>query len=83
MKGIFGLVGLLLSLVIVGVLVTKQLTPNQQIVPVQQAPTAAGPQSAASAPATTVREQSQQVQQQYKQAIEEALQQPRSVPDEN
>ena len=82
MKGIFGLLGLLLSLVIVGFLVKKQLALTQQIVPTLQVPMARGPQSSASAPRTTVREQSQQVQQQYKQAIEGALQQPRTVPDE-
>jgi hypothetical protein len=81
-KGIFGLVGLLLSLAIVGVLVKKQLTSTQQIVPVSQVPATAGLPSSAGAPATTVREQSQQIQQQYKQAIEGALQQPRGIPDE-
>jgi hypothetical protein len=81
MKGIFGLLGLLLSLAIVGFLVKKQLASTQQIVPALQVPIAGGPQSPASAP-TTVREQSQQVQQQYKQAIEGALQQPRAVADE-
>jgi len=81
-KGIFGLVGLLLSLAIVGVLVKKQLTSTQQIVPVSQVPATAGLPSSAGAPATTVREQSQQIQQQYKQAIEGAQQQPRSIPDD-
>lgn len=82
MKGIFGLLGLLLSLAIVGVVVKKQLTSTQQVAPVPQVPVTAGSQSPASAPAATVREQSQQIQQQYKQAIEGALQQPRGIPDE-
>jgi hypothetical protein len=82
MKGIFGLVGLLLSLAIVGLLVKKQLTSTQQVVPGLQVPTTGRQDSPASAPGTTVREQSQQVQQQYKQAIEGALQQRRTVPDE-
>ena len=82
MKGIFGLLGLLLCLAIVAVLVKKQLASTQQIVPALQVPTATDSQGSASAPATTVREQSQQLQQQYKQALEGALQQPRAVPDE-
>lgn len=82
MKGIFGLLGLLLSLVIVGVLVKKQLTSTQQMVPALQVPMATDPQSSPSAPATTVREQPQQLQQQYQQALEGALQQPRTIPDE-
>ncbi len=79
MKGLFGLVGLLLALVIVGVVVKKQLDTTTQRVPVL-AP--AVPGSAASAPAATVREQSQQVQQQYKQAVDGLMQQPRPMPDE-
>lgn len=82
MKGIVGLVGLLVSLAIVAVLVKKQLTSTQQIVPALQVPMATDPQSSASAPAATVREQSQQLQQQYKQALEGALQQPHTIPDE-
>jgi hypothetical protein len=79
MKGIFGLVGLLLALAIVGVVVKKQLDTSSQGVPAM-APAVSG--GAASAPATTVREQSQQVQQQYKQAVEGLIQQPRPMPDE-
>jgi len=82
MKGIFGLMGLLLCLAIVGALVKKQLASTPQIVPAPQVPAATDPQGSASAPVTTGREQSQQLQQQYKQALEGALQQPRSIPDE-
>lgn len=82
MKGIFGLLGLLLCLAIVGVLVKKQLASTQQMVPALQVPMATDPQGSASAPAATVREQSQQLQQQYKRALEGALQQPRTIPDE-
>ena len=78
MKGVFGLVGLLLALAIVGVVVKKQLDSTSQRVP---ALTPAVPGSAAPAPAATVREQSQQVQQ-YKQAVEGLMQQPRPMPDE-
>lgn len=79
MKGVFGLAGLLLALAIVGVVVKKQLDSTSQRVPVL---TPGVPGSAAPAPAATVREQSQQVQQQYKQAVEGLMQQPRPMPDE-
>lgn len=82
MKGILGLLGLLLSLAIVGVLVKKQLASTPQILPALQVPIAIDPQSSASTPATTAREQQQPLQQQYKQALEGALQQPRAIPDE-
>lgn len=81
MKGIFGLLGLLLCLAVVGVLVKKQLASTQQMLPALQVPTASNPQGSASTPAT-LREQPQQLQQQYKQALEGALQQPRTLPDE-
>jgi len=79
MKGVFGLVGLLLALAIVGVVVKKQLDSTSQRVPAL-APAVLG--GAASAPAATVREQSQQVQQQYKQAVDGLMQQPRPIQDE-
>ena len=79
MQGLFGLVGLLLALVIVGVVVKKQLDTTTQWVP---ALTPVVPGGAAPAPAVTVREQSQQVQQQYKQAVEGLMQQPRPLQDE-
>lgn len=82
MKGILGLLGLLLSLAIVAVLVKKQLTSTQQMLPALQVPMATDPQGSASAAATTVREQPQPLQQQYQQALEGALQQPRAIPDE-
>lgn len=88
MRAIFGVVGLLLALVIVGLLVKKQLATTRQAIPVLAAPapasaSASSPASAdAGAPASTVRAQSQQIQQQYKQALEGAMQQARPVPDE-
>lgn len=73
---IFGLVGLLLALVIVGVLAKKQFAslaaPSLPTVPGATAP-----------PSGTVRDQSQQIQQQYKQALDAAMQQPRKIPDDN
>ena len=67
-----------LALAIVGVLVKKQLASTQALVPSLEVP------GAAPVPASTgtVREQSQQVQQQYKQALESALQQARPMPDD-
>ncbi|MEI8326844.1 MAG: hypothetical protein WCH44_16040 [Betaproteobacteria bacterium] len=82
MKGAFGLVGLLISLGIVGVLVKKQLASTHDIVASLQQPGAHQPEGAASTPAATVRERSQQMQQQYKQAVEAAMQQPRAESDQ-
>lgn len=82
MKGLFGLVGLLLSLAIVGVLVKKQLASTQQIVPSLELPVPANSDGASTAPTGTVKEQSQQIQQQYKQALDAAMQKSRAEPDE-
>ena len=78
MRGVFGMVGLVVALAIVGVLAKKQLVSTQAVVPSLQVPGAAP----VPAPTGSVREQSQQVQQQYKQALESALQQPRPLPDD-
>jgi len=78
MKGVFSLIGLLLSLAVVGYLVKKQIASTQQIVPSLQAPASAGAQGAASASGQSPR----QIQQQFKQAVQDAMQQPRSVPEE-
>ncbi len=72
---IFGLVGLLAALVIVGLLVKKQF--NGLAAPVLP------PGSITSMPAGTAQGQNQQIQQQYKQAIDAAMQQPRKMPDDN
>ncbi len=73
---IFGLVGLLLALVIVGLLVKKQFVGIAAPV----LPTVQG--AAAAAPTGTVRDQSQQIQQQIKQSLDSAVQQ-RPTPDDN
>ena len=78
MRVVFGMVGLVVALAIVGVLVKKQLASTRAVVPSLQIPGAAP----ASAPTGTVREQSQQIQQQYKQALDAAMQQARPMPDE-
>lgn len=79
---IFGLVGLLVALVIVGLLVKKQFTTlaAPSLPPV---PGATAAPVAPVAPDATVKSQSQQVQQQYKQAIDAAMQQPCQMPDDN
>ena len=78
MRGVFGGVGLVVALAIVGVLDKKQLAGTQAVVPSLQVPGAAP----VPAPTGSVREQSQQVQQQYKQALEAAMQQARPLPDD-
>ena len=74
MRGIFSVVGLLVALAIVGLLVKKQF--GTQVV----VPAAPGmPAVSADAPPQV---QSQQAQQQVKQAVEGALQQARPMPEE-
>ena len=68
MRFFFGLIGLVVVLAIVGALVKQQLASQKAVVPGAPAPTG------------NVREQSQQIQQQYKQALDAALQQPRPEP---
>lgn len=84
MRAIFGVLSLLLVLAVIGLVVKKQLASNQQAIPALTlpAPTSSGAESTPTKPEGTVQEQSQQVQQQYKQAIDAAMQQARPVPDE-
>ena len=77
MRAVFGVLGLVVALALVGWLARAQLASNRQAVPALSVPGAAP----ASAPAT-VREQSQQIQQQFKQSVEAAMQQARPVPDD-
>jgi len=80
MRAMFGLVGLVVVLAIVGLLAKKQLAATRAPVPALQTPTgAAGP---ASVPTGTVREQSQQMQQQVKQQVEGLMQQARPMPED-
>jgi hypothetical protein len=67
MRGLLGIVGLLLTLAIVGVLVKKQTASLSGGAAVQ-------PQSG--------QLQSEQLQTQVKQSIDAAMQMPRNVPDE-
>ena len=83
MKAGFGLIGLVVALAIVGLLVKKQLTATHQVVPALQLPSAEGQSGTLSVdPNATVQQQSQQIQQQYKQAIEAAVQQAHPMPDD-
>ncbi len=74
MRAMFGVLGLLVTLAIVGVLAKKQLSAVT---------TTAPPAGFASAPAgSTVKEQSQLIQQQVKQSVENTMQQARPMPDD-
>jgi hypothetical protein len=79
MRGLFGLVGLLVALVVVGMLVRKQMTANRVAVPTLDTPTTA-PVNASPAQGNVV-QQNQQIQQQIKQAVEGAMQ-ARPVPED-
>lgn len=77
---IFGLIGLLAALVVVGLLVKTQLRGTRAALPPEAA---AVPGAAPAAPAPTVRAQAQQSQQQVKEALDAAMQQStRSLPDD-
>ena len=75
MRAVLGIVSLLVVLALVGLLTRKSLDTSHMALP---APIAGG----AATPALTgnVHEQSQQIQQQYKQTLENALNQPRPEP---
>ena len=86
MLAVFGLVGLVVALAIVGVLAKKQLAATRTPVPSLQLPAAsdgAATPAPAPAPAGTVREQSQQVQQQVRQQMEGLMQRARPMPDDS
>lgn len=80
MRGLFGLVGLVVVLAVVGLLAKNQLSAVR-------APAVAVPGAAAvtadpaSAPAGNVREQSRQMQDQVRQQMEGLMQQARPMPD--
>ena len=82
MRAVLGIVSLLLVLAVVGLLAKKQLSATRMAVPaLQQSAPLAGADGAAPPAPTSVREQSQQVQQQYKQAVE-GLMQARPMPED-
>ena len=79
MRAVFSLLGLVLALLVVGLLVKKQMTgvakPAAPVVT-----TGSTPQPNPSGVYTP--QQSEQIQQQMKQAVEAAMQQPRPMPDD-
>jgi hypothetical protein len=76
MRMAFGIVSLLVALAVVGMVIKKQLTATRTAIPVLQ------PTAGASEP-VNVRQQSQQVQEQYRKALEGALQQARPMPEDD
>ncbi len=80
MRGWFGLVSLMLALGLVGVLVRKQMVLTS--VPALPVPAVQDAATASPQPAGNAARQSQQIQQQYRQALEGALQQARPMTDE-
>ena len=66
-----GLIGLVLALAIVGVLVKRHMGSM-----------ASAPAAADARPQLSQPQQALQVQQQFKQSLDEAIQQPRPMPDE-
>ena len=73
MRGL-SLLGLVIVALVVGLLVTRQTAVSRSPAAAVGVP--------ASAPQGNVREQSQLIQQQYKQALENAMQQARPEPDD-
>ena len=85
MRGAFGILGLLLVLALVGLLAKKQMTPSaasRLAPPGLVLPGATGIDAAPVTPAANVQAQTQEIQQQYKQALEAAMQQSRPEPDD-
>ena len=77
MRGLFGLVGLVVALAIVGIIAKKQLsTTRAPAAALQQAPIAGtGASAPVINPTGNVREQSQQVQQQVQQQLDDIMKQ--------
>jgi hypothetical protein len=77
MRGLFGVVGLLIVVAIVGMLAKKQLAPASiQPVSVDGREVLSAP-----APGSTPQQQSQQIQRQVQQSVEKAMQQERPMPE--
>ena len=82
MRVVLGIVSLLLVLAVVSLLAKKQLSAARMAAPaLQQAVPVAGADGMPLPAPASVREQSQQVQQQYKQAVE-GLMQVRPLPED-
>lgn len=84
MKSILGVLSLLVALAIVALLAQKQLAATGQgRAPASLPAAASNPAPGLAEPAATVKQQSQNMQQQYRQAVEGALQAPRPMPDDD
>lgn len=91
MRAVFGMLSLVVVLAAVGLLVKKQLGGSYLAIPALASPTSTtsttsptSPDGRASTvvdPTATVKVQSQQIQLQYKQALDSALQTPRALDD--
>ncbi len=84
MRAVFSVIGLLIVLAVVGVLAKKQLSALS-VAPVGMQSPAAAVQTVtlpATSPGATPEVQSRQIQQQIKQTVEAAMQQPRPMPDD-
>jgi hypothetical protein len=79
-KGLFGIVSLLLALLVVGWLARTQLNAISK--PAAAPAAAAGASAPMTAPGATLQQRSQEIQQQFKQSVDAALQPARSVPDD-
>ena len=91
MRAVFGMLSLVVVLAAVGLLVKKQLGGSYLAIPALASPTSTtsttsptsldGRASTVVDPTATVKVQSQQIQLQYKQALDSALQTPRALDD--
>ena len=82
MRAVVGIVSLVVVLAAVGLLVKKQLAASRVVAPSVSSPSVAGDAAPLAAdPKAHVKVQSQQIQQQYKQALDAAMQQARPADD--
>ena len=77
MRAVFGILGLVVVLGMVGWLTKTQVASTRQAIP-----SLAAPGTEPVTPEGDVRGQSQQIQQQVRQSVEAAMQQARPMPDE-
>ncbi|MDR2297102.1 MAG: hypothetical protein LBE30_01990 [Comamonas sp.] len=79
MRAVWGLLSLVVVLAVVGVLVQKSWRSSRESLTRQTSSQPAGHNRASES--GNVRDQSQQIQQQYRQQLESAINAPRSMPD--
>lgn len=83
MRAVLGMASVLIVLAIVAVMAKNHLVATRQAVPASALPAVEGAPTLTVNPDASVKGQSQQIQQQYKQALESALQTPRSTPGDS